>query len=53
MVSLKKIVGFLVIALLIFFVITQPTAAASVLQSIGTTLRNAGNAVITFFTSLV
>ena len=41
------------IALLIFFVITQPAAAASVLQSIGTTLRNAGKSVTTFFTQLV
>jgi len=52
-VNLKRTVGFLVIALVIFFVITQPTSAANSVQSIGSTLRNAAESITTFFTRLV
>jgi hypothetical protein len=52
-VNVKKIVGLLVIALLIFFVVTQPVAAADSLQNIGNILRNAAQSVTQFFTQLV
>ena len=52
-VNVKKIVGLLVIALLIFFVVTQPVAAADSLQNIGNILRNAATSVTQFFTQLV
>jgi hypothetical protein len=52
-VSVKRIVGLLVIALVIFFIITQPTAAANSLQNIGSILRDAATSVTTFFTSLL
>jgi hypothetical protein len=52
-VDVKKIVGLLVIALLIFFVVTQPDAAANSLSNIGTILKNAAEAVTRFFTRLV
>jgi hypothetical protein len=52
-VNIKKIVGLLGIALLIFFVVTQPDSAAGSLQSIGTTLRDAAESVTRFFTQLV
>jgi hypothetical protein len=52
-VNVKKIVGLLAIALLLFFVFTQPDTAAGSLQSIGTTLRNGAESVIQFFTALV
>ena len=52
-VNLKKIVGLLVIALLIFFVVTQPDSAATSLQNIGTILRNAAESVTRFFTRIV
>ena len=52
-VNVKKIVGLLVLALLIFFVVTQPTAAANSVQSIVGWLRGAAVAVTQFFTSLV
>jgi len=52
-VNVRKIVGLLVIALLIFFVITNPTGAATSLQNLGTTLRGWAESVTTFFTSLV
>ena len=38
-VTLRRIVGFLLVAFLIFFILTQPVAAANVLSSILATLR--------------
>jgi hypothetical protein len=52
-VNVKKIVGLLVLALLIFFVITQPGAAANSVQSIVTFLRSAAVSLTQFFTRLV
>jgi hypothetical protein len=52
-VNLKKIVGFLVIALVVFYIFTQPNSAATSLESIGTTLRNGAESVIEFFNQLV
>ena len=51
--NLKRIVGFLVLALLIFFIITQPESAADSVQNIGATLRDAAKSITTFFTELV
>jgi len=51
-VNVKKIVGLLAIALLLFFVITQPSGAAGVVQTILGTLRDAAEAIIAFFQSL-
>lgn len=50
--NVKKIVGFLAIAFLLFFVITQPAAAAAVVQSILGTLRDAAQAIASFFRTL-
>lgn len=52
-VNVKKILGLLVIALLIFFVITQPSGAANSVQNIGGILRDAAQSITTFFTQLV
>ncbi|OLT12703.1 hypothetical protein BJF78_23970 [Pseudonocardia sp. CNS-139] len=52
-VNIRKIVGLVAIALLLFFVFTQPDSAAGSLQSIGTTLRDGAESVIRFFTQLV
>ena len=52
-VNVKKIVGFLAIALLLFFVFTQPDAAAGSVQNIGSILRNGAESVIRFVTQLV
>lgn len=49
----KRIVGFLVLALVIFFIITQPRTAADSVQTIGSTLRDAADSITTFFTELV
>jgi hypothetical protein len=51
--NLRRIVGFLVVALVIFFIITQPRSAADSVQSIGATLRDAADSITTFFTELV
>jgi hypothetical protein len=53
LVDVKKIVGLLAIALLIFFVITQPGAAATSVTNIGDTLYNAAQSITSFFTRLV
>lgn len=52
-VNVKKIVGLLAIALLLFFVFTQPDSAAGSVTSIGTTLRDGAESVIRFVTQLV
>jgi hypothetical protein len=51
-VNVKKIVGLLAIALLLFFVFTQPDSAAGSVQSVGTTLRDGAESVIRFVTEL-
>lgn len=51
--DVKKIVGLLVIALLIFFVVTQPDSAANSVQNIGSILKNAAESVTRFFTRIV
>jgi hypothetical protein len=49
----KKILGTLAIALLVFFVISQPGRAAMSVRSIGTSLAGAGQSMIDFVTQLV
>ena len=50
--NVRRLVGLLVLILVVFFIITQPTAAANTVQDIGSTLAAAGNSIITFFTAL-
>jgi hypothetical protein len=52
-VNVRKIVGLLALALLIFFVVTQPGSAAQSVQNIGGILSDAANSLVTFFTELV
>jgi hypothetical protein len=52
-VNVKKIVGLIAIALLIFFVITQPNGAAESVQNMGGILRDAAESITSFFTQLV
>jgi hypothetical protein len=49
----RRLVGFIVIALLVFWVLAQPDSAAGTIQSIVAILRDAAEAVIRFFTQLV
>jgi hypothetical protein len=50
---MRRLVLFLAVALIIFFIITQPRNAADVVQSIGATVRGAASSFTTFFTELV
>jgi hypothetical protein len=49
----KRLVGFIVIALLIFWVLAQPDSAANTIQNIVAILRAAAENAIRFFTQLV
>ena len=51
--TVRKIIGIAAIALLIYFVVTQPGSAAQALQSIGRILADAANSIVEFFTELV
>lgn len=48
-----RIFWFLVLALFIFLIITQPETAADVVRSIGAALIAVANAIITFFRELL
>ena len=50
--NVKKIIGFLVIAFLLFIVITQPQATANVVTNILAFLRDAAEGIATFIGSL-
>jgi len=52
-VNVKKLVGLLVVALLVYFVIVRPGAAATSVQNLGSWLKGAADSVTTFFTTLV
>lgn len=51
--NVQKIVGLLVIALLIFFVLTRPEAAANSVGNILGMLKDAGTQVVSFITNVV
>jgi hypothetical protein len=51
--TVRRLVGLIVIALLVFWVLAQPDSAAGTIQSIVAILRDAAEAVIRFFTQLV
>ncbi|MHA6796530.1 hypothetical protein ACVGVM_23915 [Pseudonocardia bannensis] len=50
--NLKKILTLLGVALVVFFIVTQPAGAAGSIQNIGNILYNAAQSVTTFFTQL-
>jgi hypothetical protein len=52
-VHVKRIVGLLVIALLLFWVFVSPDSAADTVQNIGSLLREGAESIIDFFTQLV
>jgi hypothetical protein len=51
-VDVKKLAGLLAIALVLFFVIAQPTHAAGLVGNIVTFLKDSANAVITFVSNV-
>jgi hypothetical protein len=52
-VHVKRIVGLLVIALLLFWVFVSRDSAADTVQNIGSLLREGAESIIDFFTQLV
>ena len=50
--SWKKVLGWLVVIFLIWFLITNPTGAAAAVNNLLNALRSVGNSLATFFTSL-
>ncbi|MBN9109533.1 MAG: hypothetical protein J0I34_12190 [Pseudonocardia sp.] len=50
--NVKKIVGILALALVIFFIVTSPSGAAALLGNIGNILSNAATSIISFFQQL-
>lgn len=50
---MKRLVGLVVIALLVFWVLAQPDSAAGTVQAILSTLRDGAESVVRFFTRLV
>jgi hypothetical protein len=51
-VNLKTIIGWLALALVIWWVIEAPTSAAHVVHNIGAFLSSAAHGITTFFASL-
>lgn len=49
---MSRVLGFLVLAFIIFFIITQPRSAAGVVQSIGGTLQEVAESITVFFRAL-
>jgi hypothetical protein len=52
-VYVKRIVGLLVIALLVFWVFVNPDSAAGTVKEIGSLLREGAESMIRFFTKVV
>jgi hypothetical protein len=48
-VNVKKLVGLLVLALVVFYVVTNPGGASSTVSGLGGWLANVGNNIIAFF----
>jgi len=51
-VKLKTVLGWVVVAFILFFIIKDPTGAAHVVTNIGTFLASAAQGISSFFTSL-
>lgn len=52
LVNLKKLIVLVVVAFLLFFLITQPTGSAGVVTNILTWLKDGATAIVTFVRSL-
>jgi hypothetical protein len=52
-VHVRRIIGLLVIALLVFWVFVSPDSAAGTVRDIGSLLRQGAESIIRFFTQVV
>jgi len=50
---LKKVLTWSLVAFLVFFVVSRPTAAAQVVKSLGSGIASIGHGFSDFFTNLV
>jgi len=50
---MKKLVGAILVAFALFYLLTQPQSAAEVVRGAGSVLLDAFNSVITFISALV
>jgi hypothetical protein len=50
---MRRIVGFLFVALIVWLILTQPITAANILNDIFAILKTAATNVTTFFTQLL
>ena len=48
----KKVLGWLVVIFLLWFLVTKPAAAAGAVTNLLNALKGVGNSLATFFTSL-
>jgi thiosulfate reductase cytochrome b subunit len=51
-VNLKTVIGWLVLAFILWWIIVEPVSAAHVVHNIGTFLTDAAHGIATFFSSL-
>ena len=51
--NLRRIVGFLFLALIVWLILTQPDTAAGILRNIAAILETAASNITHFFTSVV
>jgi hypothetical protein len=51
-VNLKKLIAWLVVAFVVFYIIKQPQSSADIVKNIGETLGNAATSLSTFVRSL-
>jgi hypothetical protein len=53
LVNVRRIVGFLFLALIVWLIITQPDVAAGILRSIAAILKTAATNIVHFFDKLL
>jgi hypothetical protein len=50
--NVKKILGWVVVIFIVFYLVTNPTGAAHAMTNLLNLLKGAGNSLATFFNSL-
>lgn len=50
--NIKKVAGWTAVAFMMWFVITQPSGAAGMIQNMGDIMQNAAEGMSTFMTSI-
>jgi hypothetical protein len=52
-VAMRRILAFIAVALLVFFIVTQPEAAADAVRTIGAAVVDFFDAIVTFLSELL